>query len=537
MYFDKINNLINKISIDLKERDEAIKMSILALLGGESIFLLGPPGVAKSLLSRKILSIVKDSNNFEYLMNRFSTPDEIFGPISIKKLEQDVYERKTEGYLPTAEIAFLDEIWKASPSIQNTLLTIINERIYMNGNNVEKVPLLLLIAASNELPASGEGLEALYDRFIIRLFIDNIMMKENFRYVIDTSSHEEVKISDNEKITKKDIIDIQEKSKSIKVDDNTFNFICDLKDKINSSLAKNAPYISDRRWKKIINLLKVSAVASDRNKIKPCDWLLVKNMIWETEDQQEKILPLFNEIWIDNVIKTSSSISITDANTMIEGLYDLFLKSTIQTKSIRNYKFQNQILYGLISDDDQNMILIERKIYEQLESKNFHSSYINYYYVDKSKKKNKSFTSLSNSNLYSSNLKINNEKSEVIISNKEYKLVNVIVTNFNSNELAKINEKNIEFLKSLNELKSSKEKLLKELNDDNSLLSSTYESQLKKLDNEIEKNFNSLYEKSSKLSGKISLLSDKEIEEIILDNSEKEQEENAILGEYNGTIY
>ncbi len=221
----KINDLVELLSTNLYEREESIKLSMLALLSGESIFLLGPPGVAKSLVSRRIKEGVKQAHSFEYLMNRFSTPDEIFGPISLKQLDEDKYERQVEGYLPTVEVAFLDEIWKASPSIQNTLLTIINEKIYRNGNNVIDVPLLLLIAASNELPAQGEGLEALYDRFVIRVFVDNVANDNNFKRLLDTKNYQPLNIKETDKLSIDEIKQIRLASNNVDLDDHTFKFI------------------------------------------------------------------------------------------------------------------------------------------------------------------------------------------------------------------------------------------------------------------------------------------------------------------------
>ena len=180
----RISKLVELISQDMHEREEIIAVSLLGALSGQNTFLYGPPGTAKSLISRRLASAFDKPSYFECLMNRFTTPEEVVGPVSIKALKEDQYTRKTHGYLPEAEFAFLDEIWKSSPAILNTLLTLINEHTFRNGEELVGVPLKALIAASNETPEPNQGLDALYDRFIIRMLVPPIEHKQHFDELI-----------------------------------------------------------------------------------------------------------------------------------------------------------------------------------------------------------------------------------------------------------------------------------------------------------------------------------------------------------------
>lgn len=290
MYKERVTKLIQKISSNLHEREEVISNSLLAILAGQSVFLYGLPGTAKSLIARRLSRVFKESTHFEYLMQRFSTPEEIFGPVSIHELKQDKFLRKTKGYLPTADFAFLDEIWKSSPAILNTLLTIINERIFRNGDTEEIVPLKGLIAASNETPPPNQGLEALYDRFTMRIMVDPMTEKSNFEALIDGKPvTANIEIADDIAFSHKEWESLVNKIYSVKFSPESFTIIHSIRleiEKYNEENPEKSVYISDRRWQKIANVLKAAAYLCDRKEVIPVDLLILRNCLWTLEENK-----------------------------------------------------------------------------------------------------------------------------------------------------------------------------------------------------------------------------------------------------------
>jgi MoxR-like ATPase len=164
------------------ERTNVIDGALAAVLAGEHVLLLGPPGTAKSALARAIAQAFSGIY-FERLLTRFSTPEELFGAISLKALEQDRFARVVTGKLPEADFAFVDEIFKANSAILNSLLAIINERVFHNDGQPLSCPLVTMFGASNELPESKD-LEALFDRFLLRFDVGYLLRPANLRIVL-----------------------------------------------------------------------------------------------------------------------------------------------------------------------------------------------------------------------------------------------------------------------------------------------------------------------------------------------------------------
>ncbi|CAE8739362.1 unnamed protein product, partial [Polarella glacialis] len=280
----------------LIERSLEAKLLLLAALSGEHLFLLGPPGTAKSLLARR-LSTVCQGFFFERLLTRFSVPEEVFGPLSLKALENDELRRKVDGFLPSADVAFLDEVFKANSSILNALLSLLNERVFDNGGSRIDVPLWCAVAASNELPESDE-LDALFDRFLLRRAVPRVSdsaVPSFLRCALDGMADSEdpvEKDTTSEPVVQQPLLSAVDSAEAREAaaeatvfPDGLLQIVAELRTYLRDE-AEPPVLISDRRLGKAVRLLRLAAHAAGASEVSELDLLILQHVFWDKDPEQ-----------------------------------------------------------------------------------------------------------------------------------------------------------------------------------------------------------------------------------------------------------
>lgn len=279
--FAKLEEIKNALNAKFFEREKEVEGILVALLSRQHMLMIGPAGTAKSALSVELAQIVQGTAYFQWLLTRFSTPEEVFGPLSLKDLEQGVYKRNTATKMPEANLVFLDEIFKANSAILNSLLTLINERLFYNNGTPVKVPLISVIGASNEYPDEEEGLEALFDRFLLRFELDYIADETNFVSMMKGNGQNQVMPS----MTMEELVQLQFFTDMVTIPEEVYETLS----KIRNELRDEGIRPSDRRFKQSLSVLQAKALINQRQVVKVDDIVILENALWETVDQKDNV--------------------------------------------------------------------------------------------------------------------------------------------------------------------------------------------------------------------------------------------------------
>lgn len=290
----KVTNTLLKVrdylNANFLERKEEVNGLLTALVARENVLLIGQPGTGKSNLTMELAKTFNGVGYFQWLLTKYTVPEEIFGAYVLDELVKGHYVRNTANKLPEAHIAFLDEIFKSSSAILNSLLTIINEGIFYNNGTPVQCPIMTVIGASNEYP-EDEELDALDDRFVLRYEVRQITEDANLLHVlqhgINTSGRPEIDIVE--------IIQLQALCDSVKVTQDMLNTILDIK----KELEKDSIEASTRRWVKALKLIKASAVMNGRSTADYEDLEILKHALWRKPDEKQRVQGIVKKFCYD----------------------------------------------------------------------------------------------------------------------------------------------------------------------------------------------------------------------------------------------
>ncbi|HPM83375.1 MAG TPA: AAA family ATPase [Candidatus Anammoximicrobium sp.] len=283
--------LTAEVLVPMKEafvgKDEIVDLLGVCLVAGENLFLHGPPGTAKSALVQDLARRL-DGSVFDYLLTRFTEPNELFGPFDIRKLREGDLVTNTEGMLPEASFVFLDELLNANSAILNSLLMVLNERVFRRGRETRALPLVMVVGASNRLP-EDDALGALFDRFLLRVRCDNVP-SERLQDVLTAGW--KLDLRQHAPATAFRVDDVRRLNSLLAKTD--LNPVRQAYVELVHRLRYAGIVVSDRRAVKLQRLMAASALLCGRLDVRVSD-LWVLRYIWDTEEQQEILTSLVGD--------------------------------------------------------------------------------------------------------------------------------------------------------------------------------------------------------------------------------------------------
>lgn len=329
---EKLQEIKDYLNQKYVEREKEIEAILIALLSRQHVLLIGSPGTGKSALVSELGKIFNGVNYFQWLLTRFSTPEELFGPLSIKALEQGVYERNTFGKLPEAHLAFLDEIFKANSAILNSLLTLINERIFYNNGGIVQSPLITIVGSSNEYPEEGEGLEALFDRFLLRFEVDYIKNEQSFIQMLQGNNQ----FLQPPTMTLDELAQLQFFADMVNVPSEVYHKLAEIR----IELFNEGIRPSDRRFKQSISVLKAKALLEGRQSVQVDDIKILENALWENPSQKDIVSKIIQSLAKDELTEPLTNINnlINQVEKTKDSLsHETALKMTKELKTSIDY--------------------------------------------------------------------------------------------------------------------------------------------------------------------------------------------------------
>jgi MoxR-like ATPase len=277
---DKLQNVIAELKAGLPEREVEIDLLVRSIIARSHPLFIGEPGVAKSLLIREFMSHIADASLFEVLLAKDTPSDQVLGPVSLAALENDEFRRITRDKLPEANVAFLDEIFKANSTVLNALLSIINERIFHNNGHSMTVPLWTCVGASNELPGTDrDDLRAFRDRFGITKMVEHVRTSEGLTQVLDgqlARGRGEPIVAKPTLVTSEEIAAIQATATEVEVPPNVKKALVELRSRAESENLT----ISARRLFEGVKLMLAAAALTGRTEVSVEDMKVFEHVLW-----------------------------------------------------------------------------------------------------------------------------------------------------------------------------------------------------------------------------------------------------------------